>query len=311
MTEELPAFLGPYRIGSLIYRTLNASVYESFHVELCEKLAIKCIKKGSCPPQLIEDECQIMRDLKNSQYTIHALDIFETDHYRCIVMPLAVGGDLFEYIARVGAVEEVIACQIMHQAISALVEIQKYKIWHRDIKPENFLLMDGSSTCPNIVLADFGYAKHLGDHELSREWVGTPLYSAPEILLRHAYGRSVDIYSMGVTMYVLLSGESPFTTDDPVQQEIEITSGIYDFNSEAWDEVSSEAKDLIRLMMARNPEDRISAEDALSHPWFMQTCQVSGKPRMLKSYQSLIDPGDRANEDDQGWADDDMDMDGW
>ena len=308
MSDGVPAFIGPYVIGSVIMETDNAIVYESFHPERCAKLAVKCIKKSCVNPQTIETECAVMRELSKCKYTIEVIDILDLDNFRCIVMPLALGGDLFEYIAR-NTIEETTACQIMYRALNALKEVHEHDIWHRDIKPENFLLMDDSNN-PSIVLADFGYAKHLKANEKSTEYLGTPLYSAPEIHMNVPYTRAVDIYSMGVTMYVLLSGESPFSTENDEEQRYEIVNGLYDFDSEPWDGISEEAKDLIRLMMAKDPSQRISIDAALNHPWFVQTYPEKDKPEIVRQCAGMFTETEMEPHDDE-WFDNDEDEFGW
>ncbi|OHT04988.1 CAMK family protein kinase [Tritrichomonas foetus] len=279
---DIPDFIGPYHIGSLIIETDNSMIYESFHPSRCEKLAIKLIKKDGVNPQIIDDECLLMKEIQNDQI-MHAYDIFDLLHYRCIVMPLATGGDLFEYIAANSGMEEHAACQVIHTALTAIQYLHSLDIWHRDIKPENFLLLDDSIVDPNVCLADLGYAKRIPPGEKSSDYLGTPIYAAPEIHQKIPYDKSVDIWSLGVTMYVTLSGQSPFSNDDPYEMVYQIINGIYDFDDPAFDEISEEAKDLIRCMMQKDPSRRITIEAALMHPWFQVFFPDHAKPRLERS----------------------------
>ena len=176
----VPQFVGPYRLYNLIFETDNSIVYESYHPEQCKKLAIKLIKKQGVNPQIIHDECQIMSEI-DCEYIMQQIDVIELPFYTAVVMPLATGGDLFEYISANGQMEEHAACQVIHTALLALQYLDSLGIWHRDIKPENFLFMDDSLSEINIVLADLGFAKHFDRDELCTDWIGTPAYAAPEI----------------------------------------------------------------------------------------------------------------------------------
>lgn len=179
-STPVPTFVGPYRLSQVIFETFNSIVFESYHPERCQKLAIKLIKKQGVKPQVIHDEYQIMQEV-NCDYIMPLYDQFDLPEYCALVMPLATGGDLFEYIYANGAVEEHAACQIIHTALLALRHLNNLGIWHRDIKPENFFFMDDSLTEINIKLGDLGFAKHFSDGELSDDWIGTASYCAPEI----------------------------------------------------------------------------------------------------------------------------------
>jgi serine/threonine protein kinase len=174
-------FVGPYCLGALIQETPKAVIYESYHPEKCEKLAIKLIKKYCQSPQLIEDECALMLELK-SDVIIRALDIFDLDAYRCIVLPYAVGGDLLDYIMDTAPISEDTASRIMYTALCALDYLHSMGIWHRDVKPDNFLIMEYSLEDPRIVLADLGLARRFETDDFSKEKVGVLNYWAPEII---------------------------------------------------------------------------------------------------------------------------------
>ena len=178
--QGLSGFVGPYHVGAVIMETDNSIVYESFHPMRCTKLAIKAIKKYAVNQQQIEDECNLMIEIDHPNI-IHPIDIIDLEDYKCIIMQLATGGDLFEYIAANGKLPEEAACKFMFYALQAIDYLHNLGIIHRDIKPENFLLMDDDMTEPKIILADLGFAKRFAPGELSNEWLGTPLYAAPEI----------------------------------------------------------------------------------------------------------------------------------
>lgn len=292
----IPEFVGPYRTGSVIMETDTSVIYESYHPQRCLKLAIKCIKKGTTSIEAIERECTIMREI-DSREIINVVDIFDLDGYRCIVMPLATGGDLYEYIKEVGYVDEHQAKNIIHGALIALEYLHHDGIWHRDVKPENFLLLDNSMVEPEVVLADFGHAGRFAAGETSTEFLGSPLYAAPEIYRREPYTEKVDIWALGVTMYVLLSGESPFPMWDQTELSTAILYGNYDFDSEIWEDISEEAKELIQLMLCVDPTARISAQDALRHSW-LASQTLDRKPQLAQDIVDVIDMGMYDESDD-------------
>ncbi|HJJ92637.1 MAG TPA: protein kinase [Methanocorpusculum sp.] len=266
---SVPDSMGPYRIGALICRGREGTeVYECSHPERRERLAIKVIKKAGADMQAVDDECAIMREIDCPQI-MPALDIVDLPEYRAIVMPLAIGGDLFDKIQDGGGLDERIACQVIYDMLEAIKYLHTNGIWHRNIKPENTLLMDDSDACTiHAALGGFGFARRFSEGETCEEYLGTEGYMAPEMYMKKPYDQRVDIWSMGVTMFVVLSGETPWDLEDKRAMVHRITHGQYDFDSERWQSVSEEAKDLIRQMMKVNPEERISAADALKHPWF-------------------------------------------
>jgi serine/threonine protein kinase len=278
--------------------TDTSHVYESFHPSRCEKLAIKCLKKEGRNPQAIEDECAIMMQLSN-EYCMSLVETIELPDYRCIVMPMAVGGDLFDFLEQNGAMHEDAACQAIHCVLQALIYMHGIGVWHRDIKPENLLLMDDSVTNPHVVVADFGLAKPFLPGETCTEFLSAHFYAAPEIHLRQPYTEAVDIWSLGVTMYMLLSGEAPFPHDAIALRDA-VTSCTYDFDSELWDEVSDEAKDLIQQMLVLEPDERITSSEAKDHPWFAIHYPNAEKPRLARVAATAVGaidtPLDKAGE---------------
>jgi calcium-dependent protein kinase len=140
-------------------------------------------------------------------------------------------------------------------------------IVHRDIKPENIMLESKSSEDLSIKLIDFGTSNFIKNNQHLSMKIGTPYYIAPEVL-KKSYGYECDIWSLGVILYMLLSGTPPFDgfDDQSILQKVKI--GKYSLEGESWELISNEAKDLIKKMLTYSPEKRINAEDALKHEWF-------------------------------------------
>ncbi|EHA98496.1 Calcium/calmodulin-dependent protein kinase type II delta chain [Heterocephalus glaber] len=146
---------------------------------------------------------------------------------------------------------------------------------HRDLKPENLLLASKSKGAA-VKLADFGLAIEVqGDQQAWFGFAGTPGYLSPEVLRKDPYGKPVDMWACGVILYILLVGYPPFWDEDQHRLYQQIKAGAYDFPSPEWDTVTPEAKDLINKMLTINPAKRITASEALKHPWICQRSTVA------------------------------------
>ncbi|KAH0792247.1 phosphorylase b kinase gamma catalytic chain, liver/testis isoform isoform X2 [Histomonas meleagridis] len=218
-----------------------------------------------------ETEINILKDL-HCQYVISVLDIFNYQSFKCIVMPLAdVNAHKFLTTSALGTggMSESMVRNIIYAALKALKYLHKNNICHRDIKTENILVSGVNSSYPIITLSDFGLAARVEPGKKLDEYVGTLRFAAPEIINHIPYDKSVDMWSLGVTMYTLLSGTSPFPITPESCLRRCIQKGAYFYPARIWKGISSSAKNLIDSMIKVDPEQRITAEDALKHPWIM------------------------------------------
>uniref|UniRef100_A0A3B3VSI7 Calcium/calmodulin dependent protein kinase II beta n=1 Tax=Poecilia latipinna TaxID=48699 RepID=A0A3B3VSI7_9TELE len=155
------------------------------------------------------------------------------------------------------------------------------------LQPENLLL---ASKCKNaaVKLADFGLAIEVqGDQQAWFGFAGTPGYLSPEVLRKEAYGKPVDIWACGVILYILLVGYPPFWDEDQHKLYQQIKAGAYDFPSPEWDTVTPEAKNLINQMLTINPAKRITAQEALKHPWVCQRSTVASMMHRQETVECL------------------------
>lgn len=177
------------------------------------------------------------------------------------------GGELFEDIVAREFYSEVDASHCIQQILDAVRHCHENNIVHRDLKPENLLLASKNKGA-NVKLADFGLAIEVqGEQTAWYGFAGTPGYLSPEVLKKEPYGKPVDIWACGVILYILLVGYPPFWDEDQHRLYSQIKAGAYDYPSPEWDTVTAEAKNLINSMLTVNPAKRISASDALKHPW--------------------------------------------
>ncbi|RXN28469.1 calcium calmodulin-dependent kinase type II subunit alpha isoform X1 [Labeo rohita] len=185
------------------------------------------------------------------------------------------GGELFEDIVAREYYSEADASHCIQQILEAVLHCHQMGVVHRDLKPENLLLASKSKGAA-VKLADFGLAIEVeGDQQAWFGFAGTPGYLSPEVLRKDPYGKAVDLWACGVILYILLVGYPPFWDEDQHRLYQQIKAGAYDFPSPEWDTVTPEAKDLINKMLTINPSKRITAAEALKHPWISHRSTVA------------------------------------
>ncbi|XP_072717844.1 calcium/calmodulin-dependent protein kinase type II subunit delta isoform X8 [Ciconia boyciana] len=199
---------------------------------------------------------------------------FSTENLHCWIERVT-GGELFEDIVAREYYSEADASHCIQQILESVNHCHLNGIVHRDLKPENLLLASKSKGAA-VKLADFGLAIEVqGEQQAWFGFAGTPGYLSPEVLRKDPYGKPVDMWACGVILYILLVGYPPFWDEDQHRLYQQIKAGAYDFPSPEWDTVTPEAKDLINKMLTINPAKRITASEALKHPWICQRSTVA------------------------------------
>mmetsp|Transcript_11629 Transcript_11629/g.17355 ORF Transcript_11629/g.17355 Transcript_11629/m.17355 type:complete len:599 (-) Transcript_11629:78-1874(-) len=225
-------------------------------------------------------EVQIMERLDH-KYCIKFYEAFEDSNNLYMAMELCTGGELFDRIEKKKKFSEEEAAEILQMLFEGVAYLHKHGLAHCDLKPDNFLYSNTNEDSA-IKIIDFGMAKPVFPHQYHNAFCGTPYYLAPEILLHEGYNLSCDLWSMGVIMFLLLFGFPPFHSrkqraGGASQREIfdkikegftpEVKSGFGPwFPSKR--PVSAEAKDLMASLMEMDTKKRITAQEALNHPWF-------------------------------------------
>ncbi|KAF7731938.1 hypothetical protein EC973_007769 [Apophysomyces ossiformis] len=271
---EVSTFREDHIVGKILGKGNFAAVYEAERKSNGKKVAVKVISKsrfGRKPkllPSIIE-EIGILMSLDAHPGVIQVEKVFNEPKYIYVVLEYAKGGELFDRIVDRKHLSEAETRFVFWQLFSAIQFLHSRGIIHRDLKPENVLLANEGSL--HVKITDFGLAKfHRGENSLGSQ-CGTPNYVAPEILDpagTRAYGKACDLWSLGVIMYICLCGFPPFNEElGPPPMKQQIREGIYDFPSPYWDNISSEAKELVRGLLTVNPKDRLSVEQALAHEW--------------------------------------------
>ena len=268
----------------------NAIVRKGVKKDTGESFAIKIIDKSSLGEQEFES---LNNELKIMSIVDHPNIVRIQEYYDChdvifIVMELMSGGELFDRIVEVEHYTEQKAAEAFRPVVDAVRYCHSLGIVHRDLKPEN-LLYSSKNDDAVLKVSDFGYAKFLipksGEH-LSTA-CGSPSYIAPEVVSGKGYDNKVDCWSLGVILYVMLCGYPPFYAEENEELFKLISEGKYEFHSPYWDKISDSAKDLIQKLIIVKPEERLSADEILNHPWLTQTNDSSKTVAFKERYEKL------------------------
>ncbi|XP_043690273.1 serine/threonine-protein kinase SAPK2-like [Telopea speciosissima] len=239
-----------------------------------ELYAVKYIERGQKIDENVRREIMNHRSLTHPNI-VRFKEVVLTPTHLAIVMEYASGGELFERICNAGRFSEDEARFFFQQLISGVSYCHSMQICHRDLKLENTLL-DGSSA-PRLKICDFGYSKSSVLHSQPKSTVGTPAYIAPEVLSRKEYdGKIADVWSCGVTLYVMLVGAYPFEDPDDPRNFRKTIGRILNVHYSIPDyvRVSMDCKHLLSRIFVANPEKRITIPEIKNHPWFLKNLPI-------------------------------------
>ncbi|KAG1684723.1 Serine/threonine-protein kinase D3 [Nymphon striatum] len=242
-------------------------VYGGVHRQSGRAVAIKIIDKKRFPTKQeaqLKNEVSILQNIQHHG-VVNLEKMFETPE-RILVVMAKLKGDMLEMIlsSKNGMLCERITKFIITQILIALKHLHSKNIVHCDLKPENVLL-SSNSDFPQVKLCDFGFARIIGDKSFRRSVVGTPAYLAPEVLRNKGYNRSLDMWSVGVIIYVSLSGTFPFNEDEDINDQIQNAAFMYP--ATPWRNISPDAIDTINSLLQVKTRRRLQVEKALLHPW--------------------------------------------
>ncbi|XP_069773974.1 calcium/calmodulin-dependent protein kinase type II subunit beta isoform X28 [Narcine bancroftii] len=288
-TGTCTRFSDEYQICEELGKGAFSTVRRCVKLSTGQEYAAKMINTKKLPArdhQKLEREARICRLLKHSNI-VRLHDSISEEGYHYLVFDLVTGGELFEDIVAREYYSEADASHCIQQILEAVLHCHQMGVVHRDLKPENLLL---ASKCKGaaVKLADFGLAIEVqGEQQAWFGFAGTPGYLSPEVLRKEAYGKPVDIWACGVILYILLVGYPPFWDEDQHKLYQQIKAGAYDFPSPEWDTVTPEAKNLINQMLTINPAKRITAIEALKHPWVCQRSTVASMMHRQETVECL------------------------
>lgn len=268
-------FKDVYVMGEELGKGAFAPVKKATHKGSKTTCAVKLYQKDKLKPddaEKLKREIVILQSLDHPNI-IKLLDIFSEKVWIYLVMEYVPGGELFDRIVQKKSYNESEARDISRVMCQAMEYCHENHVCHRDLKPDNILLVSRQNDT-NIKIVDFGFAKKaIKSNSLSTQ-CGTPAYIAPEIIYGVPYGTEVDMWSLGVVMYILLSGYPPFHASNHKDLFELIKRGMYKFHDDHWSKISNEAKDLVSDMLQVDPKKRVTAHKALYSKWMKQDAEI-------------------------------------
>jgi len=249
------------------------------HKKTGQPFAIKCIDRVNTNPDELVHEAMLIQMVEDHPGIIKIKDVYEDTKFFYLVMEYVAGGELFDRIVQQDSYSEKEAATVIRQITSIVQFVHSKNVVHRDLKPENLLYADKAGT--ELKLCDFGLADTIDDNELLTAIVGSTTYMAPEVAKGIGYDKSVDLYSIGVILYILLCGYPPFEPE----------AGIVDleFPAKEWGEITKSVKELITNLLSADPTRRPTATQLLQHTWIkgeaVSTRKLTGTIKTIKKYQ--------------------------
>jgi len=273
------AIIDEYEIGETLGTGHFSKVKLGINRKTGEKVAIKIIAKPTGSKiAMLKTEVDIMTKTEHPN-VVKLFKVHETTTVLYLVMELLTGGELFDRIVAKGHYSEDDARKLTVTMLKAVLYLHEMGIAHRDLKPENLLLKDTTDEAV-VKITDFGLSKIFADSAegevVMKTACGTPGYVAPEVLTHENYSSQVDLWSIGVIVYILLCGFPPFYGDNDAQMFRKIKAGSYKFLSPYWDKISLDAKDFVGKLLVVDPKQRMDCRAALKHRWLVSE-QVSSK----------------------------------
>jgi len=278
-SRQTSAFLQQYTLLQKLGKGHFAEVYLCVEKKSGQRYAVKIFTKHAgmedrSKTEGLQQEIGVLMGVSHPN-VLCLKDTFNERDRVYLVLELASEGELFNFIVMKQKLSEDESRKLFIQLFQGMKYLHERNIVHRDIKPENILLTDKNL---HVKLADFGLAKIIGEESFTTTLCGTPSYVAPEILAdtkHRKYTKAVDVWSLGVVLYICLCGFPPFSDelysrDFPYTLSQQIRSGRFDYPSPYWDSVGDSALDLIDSMLVVDPERRFTIDDCLSHPWLAQ-----------------------------------------
>ncbi|XP_044026030.1 hormonally up-regulated neu tumor-associated kinase [Siniperca chuatsi] len=285
--------VGSYLVGKMINKGSFAKVMEGLHIGTGEKVAIKVIDKKKA-----RQDSYVLKNMKREPrihqmvrhpHIVVLLETLETENSYYMAMELCTGGDLMDRICERKRLEEREVRRYTRQILSAVEHLHKHGIVHRDLKIENFLLDEHN----NIKIVDFGLSNTLKAESLSLELLntqcGSPAYAAPELLAHRKYGPKVDVWSVGVSMFAMLTGTLPFTVEpfNIKQLHQKMVSGEI---SSLPSDVSKGAAAFVLSLLEPDPAKRPSVRAAMEERWINEG--YTKKPLRSLSHKNRLCPED-------------------
>ncbi|XP_014896329.1 serine/threonine kinase 17a like [Poecilia latipinna] len=225
-------------------------------------------RKGADCRMDIFNEIAVLELAKANPYVVGLHEVYETNSEIILVLECAAGGEIFDQCVADNdeAFTEKDVIRLAKQILNGVAFLHRNNVVHLDLKPQNILLTS-ARPLGDIRIVDFGLSRRMDKIAEVREILGTPEYVAPEILNYEPISIATDMWSIGVLIYVMLTGESPFLGDDKQETFLNISQVNVDYSQDTFEGISSLAVDFIKSLLVKNPRKRATAEECLNHPW--------------------------------------------
>eukprot|EP01126_Amoeba_proteus_P013747 TRINITY_DN15891_c0_g1_i7.p1 TRINITY_DN15891_c0_g1~~TRINITY_DN15891_c0_g1_i7.p1 ORF type:complete len:481 (-),score=146.03 TRINITY_DN15891_c0_g1_i7:355-1620(-) len=282
-----------YDLGKQLGEGKFSIVHYAKNKRTGEEVAIKCIDRENTNPDELVHEAMLLQLVEEHPGIIKVRDVYEDTTHYYLIMEYVAGGELFDKIVQAEFYSEREAASIVRQITSIVQFIHEKGVVHRDLKPENLLCVDEAGSV--LKLCDFGLADTIEDDELLTAIVGSTTYMAPEVAKGIGYDKSVDLYSIGVILYILLCGYPPFEPE----------AGIVDleFPRKEWGKISKSVIDLITRLLSSDPSERPTAHQLLQNPWVKgeeaSTRRLTGTIKTIKKYNIARKTGESMRKKDE------------
>eukprot|EP00287_Rhodomonas_sp_CCMP768_P007765 CAMPEP_0196728014 /NCGR_PEP_ID=MMETSP1091-20130531/8843_1 /TAXON_ID=302021 /ORGANISM="Rhodomonas sp., Strain CCMP768" /LENGTH=503 /DNA_ID=CAMNT_0042070713 /DNA_START=119 /DNA_END=1630 /DNA_ORIENTATION=- len=285
-----------YEIGKTIGKGSFAVVKEGLQKETGLRVAIKIVDKKDAvfDAESLEQEIATMKKVSHPNCVL-LHEVYDESNKTYLILDLITGGTVMDRIIAIDHFSEKDAAAVTADVLNAVHYLHNIGITHRDLKPENLLYASNDPNSPDyntIKVADFGLAKFVSESSMMKTTCGTPGYVAPEVLdpylpFTNGYGPEVDLWSLGVVLYIMLCGFPPFYDDSTAVLFKQIRKGEYTFPSPYWDEVSEGAKDIVSKVLVVDPSKRYTAQQCLDHAWISHAGEASAK-KLHSSHRAFL-----------------------
>ncbi|XP_034718688.1 serine/threonine-protein kinase H1-like [Etheostoma cragini] len=294
-----PRVTARYDIKALIGRGSFSRVVRVEHRATRQPFAIKMMEvEAPGGREVCASELAVLQRVSHSN-VIQLIEVFQFPQRVYMVLELATGGELLDRVVCRGHFTERDATQALRMVLAGVGYLHNLGITHRDLKPENLLYYHPGDDS-RLLVTDFGLATfggtgsevsgsdRMGDRRAKKTWslkttCGTPEYMAPEVLLKKPYSCAVDMWALGVIAYIVLSGSMPFEDDNRTRLYRSIVRGKYSFHVDPWPSVSNLAKDFIQRLLPSDPATRLTADQAICHPWVVTMAASSSMRNLHRS----------------------------
>jgi len=293
-----------FRIQDLLGEGSFAQVYKCIETKSQTVFALKEFdtRHKEFDLKAVEQEISVWTDVIHENI-VRLYASFTTGAYMYFVLEYVEGGSLFNHMMQRHKYSEKDAANILKQVLDALVYLHKKRIVHRDVKPDNILVKQvprpGDKTKQQLAvkLCDFGFAFQLprGTDVICCPARGAPMFLAPETILDNPIGCPVDIWASGVLLHLLVAGYPPFWNDNNEKMLLAAARGQFSLTSPVWSKVSNSCKDLVNSMLTVHTSQRITALEAVRHPWFFKM-STSDSPRPRRKHSSALSNSSRLTE---------------